>query len=205
MNLNMNYDRNLKHILEHIDPSFYLWGCLMFLCFPKNLLQVQVTLQKVNNLVLLNFFGFPKKIINTRFDPSANLRQNWKITFIHKASNIMNTKFRQILTLFIYWSKKMIFPVKMIGIDLPGFGAKTLIFEPSCMNAAMVIPEGVASFLGAHRIVLCIRLTLLTEVRRNIRIMWCKTSKMVTREHPIHSPENNIRNFIHVHYIYSKR
>lgn len=42
---------------------------------------------------------------------------------------------------------------------------------------------------GAHRIVLCIRLTLLTDVRRNMSITWCKTSKMVTREQPMQRPK----------------
>ena len=37
---------------------------------------------------------------------------------------------------------------------MPGFGAKTLIFEPSCIKAAMVIPDGGSSVLGAQRIVL---------------------------------------------------
>ena len=80
---------------------------------------------------------------------------------------------------------------------MPGFGAKTLIFEPSCIKAAMVIPDGGSSVLGAQRIVLCIRLTLLTEVRRKMRTMWCKTSKIVTNEHPMHSPEKqNLKKLI---------
>ena len=37
---------------------------------------------------------------------------------------------------------------------MPGFGAKTLIFEPSCIKAAMVTPDGGSSVLGAQRIVL---------------------------------------------------
>ena len=40
---------------------------------------------------------------------------------------------------------------------MPGFGAKTLIFEPSCIKAAMVTPDGGSSVLGAQRIVLWIR------------------------------------------------